>query len=130
MNIRTSLQETLTVLALVTLVTLATFSIHALAGTPPTDDGVTTIVLDEYNGYFAARDTLVGLRAGTYDFVVTNRSDKLVGFWLQDGATHAQLDRFPLEPGETRTARIEIGSTGFRYRCPINPTPWYDVAVQ
>lgn len=105
-------------------------SFSATAGTPPTENGVTTIVLDEYNGYFAARDTLVNLKPGAYDFVVTNRSDKLVGFWLQDGVSHKQLDKFPLEPGETRTTRVTISENGFRYRCPINPTPWYDVAVQ
>ena len=105
------------------------FALPATAATPPTEDGVTKIVLDEYNGYFAARDTLVGLKPGTYEFQVTNKSDKLVGFWLQDGQTHKQLDKFPIEPGETRTTRVQISSNGFRYRCPINPTPWYDVAV-
>jgi hypothetical protein len=39
------------------------------------------------------------------------------------------LDMFPLEPGETRTVRVEINESGFRYRCPINPTPWYEVGV-
>ena len=114
----------------VILLALFTLSISVSAGTPPTENGVTTIVLDEYNGYFSARDTLVDLKAGTYDFVVTNKSDKLVGFWLQDGVTHEQFDKFPLEPGETRTTRVTISENGFRYRCPINPTPWYDVAVQ
>ena len=112
------------------LLALAAASFSAVAGTPPTENGVTTIVVDEYNGYFSARDTLVDLKAGTYDFVVTNKSDKLVGFWLQDGVTHEQFDKFPIEPGETRTTRVTISENGFRYRCPINPTPWYDVAVQ
>lgn len=40
------------------------------AATPTTKDGVTTIHLDEYNGYFAAQETLVSLKPGTYDFVV------------------------------------------------------------
>jgi len=111
------------------LAMLALNGLGAHAATPPIGNGVTTIVLDEYNGYFASRDTLVGLMAGDYKFVVTNRSDKLVGFWLQDGESHAQLDKFPLEPGETRTAQVTIGDGGFRYRCPINPTPWYDVSV-
>ena len=106
-----------------------TLALPAHAGTPPTVNGVTTIVLDEYNGYFSARDTMVGLKPGTYDFVVTNKTDKLVGFWLQNAETQKQLDKFPLEPGESRTTRVEITSAGFRYRCPINPTPWYDVAV-
>ena len=108
---------------------LATIGLTVNAATPPTENGVTTIVLDEYNGYFAARDTLADLKAGTYEFVVTNKTDKLVGFLLQEGKTHKQLDVFALEPGQTKTTRVEISSNGFRYRCPINPTPWYDVSV-
>ncbi len=59
-------------------------------------DGVTVVHLDEFNGYFAAKETLGGLKAGTYDFVVTNRSDKLVGFQIQNFASHETLDKFPL----------------------------------
>lgn len=40
------------------------------AAAPTTKNGVTTIHLDEYNGYFAAQETLVSLKPGTYDFVV------------------------------------------------------------
>lgn len=99
------------------------------AAPPESVDGVTTIHLDEYNGYFAAKETLAGLKPGKYRFVVSNKSDKLVGFLLQDGVTHEQLDMFPLEPGQSRTVVAEISSNGFRYRCPINPTPWYEVGV-
>ena len=68
---------------------------------------------------------------GEYEFVISNKADKdkLVGFWLQDGKTHDFLDKFPLKPGETRTIIATINENGFRYRCPINPTPWYDVGV-
>ena len=99
------------------------------ADVPLVENGVTTIHLDEYNGYFAARETLVDLKAGTYDFVITNKADKLVGFWLQDAKSKAFLDKFPLDPGEQRTARVTLTENGFRYRCPINPTPWYEVGV-
>ena len=99
------------------------------AATPETDNGVTTIHLQEYNGYFAADETLAGLKPGRYRFVVTNRANKLVGFLLQDGVTHEKIDMFPLEPGESRTVLADISGNGFRYRCPINPTPWYDVGV-
>lgn len=99
------------------------------AAPPETRNGVTTIHLDEYNGYFAAQETLAGLKPGKYAFVVTNKADKLVGFLLQDAVTHEQLDMFPLEPGESRTVTAEITGNGFRYRCPINPTPWYEVGV-
>jgi hypothetical protein len=101
----------------------------ASGATPTTKDGVTTIHLDEHNGYFAAQETLVDLKPGDYEFIISNKADKLVGFWLQDAKTHAFLDKFPLEPEQTRTARVTVTENGFRYRCPINPTPWYDVGV-
>jgi hypothetical protein len=99
------------------------------AAVPTTENGVTTIHLDEYNGYFAAEETLVDLKPGEYEFVVSNKTDKVVGFWLQDAKTEEFLDKFPLEPGKTRTTRVKISENGFRYRCPINPTPWYEVGV-
>ena len=113
---------------------LSLFALLSLGGAlqaapPQSKDGVTTIHLDEYNGYFAAQETLVDLKPGDYEFVVTNRADKLVGFWLQDAKTHGFLDRFPLQPGETRSTRVTVSENGFRYRCPINPTPWYEVGV-
>lgn len=101
----------------------------SMSAPPVTQDGVTVINLDEYNGYFAAKETLAALKPGKYRFNITNRADKLVGVLLQDGKTHEQLDVFPLEPGQTRSTLVTIGKNGFRYRCPINPTPWYDVSV-
>lgn len=104
------------------------FVTGAEAGTPVTrDDGVTVIHLDEYNGYFAAEETIAGLKAGEYEFVITNKAEKLVGFQIQNLDTRETLDKFPLEPGETRTSRVTITEAGVRYRCPINPTPWYDL---
>jgi len=100
----------------------------AIADTPVTrEDGVTVIHLDEYNGYFAAAETLAGLKAGEYEFVVTNKAEKLVGFQIQNFKTHKTLDKFPLQPGETRISRVTITTDGVRYRCPINVTPWYDL---
>ena len=122
MNIRNLLRTALVALAL----GLAGL---AAAGTPVTEDGVTTIHLDEFNGYFAADETLAGLKPGKYRFEVTNKADKVVGFLLQDGVTHERLEMFPLDPGQTRETLVTITENGFRYRCPINPTPWYDVAV-
>ncbi len=98
-----------------------------LAELPKTENGVTRIHLDEYNGYFAAEETLASLKAGEYEFVVTNRSDKLVGFQIQNLANRETLDKFPLEPGQTRISRVTVTEAGVRYRCPINPTPWYDL---
>jgi len=99
------------------------------AATPTTNNGVTTIHLDEYNGYFAAQETLAGLKPGTYDFVVNNKAGKLVGFWLQDKVTKAFLFKSPLEEGKSLTARVTLTENGFRYRCPINPTAWYEVGI-
>ena len=119
--------------ALTKLAALAALSLGlagqvAEAATPQTRaDGVTVIHLDEYNGYFAAEETIAGLAAGEYEFVITNKADKLVGFQIQNLQTRETLDKFPLEPGETRTARVTITIDGVRYRCPINPTPWYDL---
>ena len=102
----------------------------AMAGLPQTrSDGVTVIHLDEYLGYFAAKETLASLKEGKYEFVVSNKSDKLVGFQIQELGSRAQLDMFPLEPGETRVSQVTIGSKGVRFRCPINPTSWYDIDV-
>lgn len=89
--------------------------------------GITTIHLDQYNGYFAAQETLADLKPGTYDIVVSNKSGKLAGFQVQSMSSKDTLDMFPLEPGATKTSRIKVGKDGFRFRCPINPTPWYDV---
>jgi len=100
---------------------------QAYAATPKTESGVTTIHLDQYGGYFTAEETLASLKPGKYKFVITNKADKLVGFQIQDNITHKTLDMFPLDPGQTKSAVVQISENGFRYRCPINPTPWYEV---
>lgn len=117
---------------LTTLVlSLALIAGAAQAGTPETNaEGVTVIHLDEYNGYFAAEETLASLKPGTYEFVVSNKAGKLVGFQIQDATTQETLDMFPLEPGETRSSIVEITTNGFRYRCPINPTSWYELDIK
>lgn len=105
----------------------ATGIVHAAP--PTTTNGVTTIHLNEYNGYFAAQETLAGLKPGVYDFVVNNKAGKLVGFWLQDNETKEFLFKSPLEKDQSLTARVTLTENGFRYRCPINPTAWYEVGV-
>jgi len=100
------------------------------AAPPPVrDDGVTLVNLDEYNGYFAAEATLGGLKAGEYEFVITNKAEKLVGFQIQNFKTQKNITSFPIEPGETKSTRVTITTDGVRYRCPINPTPWYDLDI-
>ena len=100
---------------------------HAFAGTPKTENGVTTIHLDQYGGYFAAEETLASLKPVKYKFIVANKANKVVGFQIQDNVSHKTLDMFPLDPGQTKSTVVQISENGFRYRCPINPTPWYEV---
>lgn len=112
----------------------ATILLAALgfAGLALADDApARKIHLDQYNGYFSAQETLSGLQPGSYEFVVTNRAGKLVGFQVQNMRTHETLAMFPLQPGETQSTLVEVTTDGVRYRCPINPTPWYDLdAIQ
>ena len=123
---KTTLKSTVLLVALL----FGGLSQLAIAATPTTVDGVTTIHLDEYNGYFAADEPLASLKPGKYEFVITNKAEKLVGFQIQDGKTFETLDMFPLEPGQTRSSIVAITENGFRYRCPINPTPWYELNVK
>jgi hypothetical protein len=115
-------------LALTAIASSLLVNYAAEAGTPETRaDGVTVIHLDEYNGYFAAEETVASLVAGEYEFIVTNKAGKLVGFQVQNLADKETVAMFPLEPGETKSARLTITTAGVRYRCPINPTPWYEL---
>ena len=115
-------------ISIVIIVTSLIVNYSAMAETPTTRaDGVTVIHLDEYNGYFSAEETIASLEAGEYEFVVTNKAEKLVGFQIQNFKTQETLDMFPLEPGETRISKVTVTTDGVRYRCPINPTPWYDI---
>ena len=115
-----------TLMALLVLFTLS-LSTQSYAELAQQVDGVTTIHLDQYGGYFETKETLAGLKAGTYEFIITNKTNKLVGFQIQNNKTKEQLDKFPLEPNQTRTSKVEITADGFRFRCPINPTPWYEI---
>ncbi|WP_434930641.1 hypothetical protein ACRWQM_16275 [Shewanella sp. HL-SH5] len=115
-------------LSILTLSVFA-FSFVTTAATPTKNDqGVVEIHLEQHGGHFTARDTLAGLKPGKYQFIIENKTNKLVGFQLQNFITHEQLDMFPLEVGQTkRTDVIEVTEEGIRFRCPINPTPWYDM---
>lgn len=59
--------------------------------------------------------------------MASNKAGKLVGFQSQDAVTQEPLDLFPLEPGASRTSEVTIGANRLRYRCPIDPTRWYEV---
>ena len=95
--------------------------------TPEVKDGVTIIHLDQHAGYFASKETLGGLKAGTYEFVVANKSGRSVGFQVQDLKTRKNIAQQGLAAGETKTVRVKITADGFRFRCPVNPTPWYEL---
>ncbi len=109
--------------------TALVLSLNAFAATPEKNaDGVVEIYLEQHGGHFSARDTLAALKPGKYQFIISNKAGKLVGFQLQNFTTHEALDMFPLEPGETlKSDVINVTSEGVRFRCPINPTPWYDI---
>ncbi len=81
---------------------LATFALPLAAEAA---NPVTTIHLDQYNGYFAAKETLAGLKPGEYEFAVSNKAGKLVGFELRDLVTGERLEMFPLKPGETHSTK-------------------------
>ena len=118
--------KTITSLLLVTFYLVATPLSYA--ATPTTrSDGVTVIHLDQYGGYFSANETLAGLKEGEYEIVITNKTNKLVGFQIQNFKTQETLDMFPLEVGETKRSKVTITTDGARFRCPINPTAWYDL---
>ena len=119
----------MTLLQKISLTTSVLLSLNVFAALPSTNaNGVVEIYLDQYGGHFSARDTLASLKPGKYQFIVTNKADKLVGFQVQNFKTHQQLDKFPIEPGETiKSDVISITEDGFRFRCPINPTPWYEI---
>jgi hypothetical protein len=93
------------------------------------DSDVTRIHLVEKKGYFEVKETLMNLEPGGYVFEVQNDSGKMVGFMVQDLKTEETLAMGPIEPGETKEYAVEVSKNGFRFRCPINPTPWYEVSV-
>ena len=71
-NLKTPIVELVVELMIASLLLIG-MSATSWAGTPTTrDDSVTLIHLDEYNDYFAGDETLASLRAGEYEFVVTN----------------------------------------------------------
>lgn len=109
------------------LIAFSTLSNYAFAGEEVTTKPVTKIHLDQYGGYFKSKETLAGLKSGEYEITITNKTNRVVGFQIQNYKTHDQLDMFPLEPNETRVSKVTVTSDGFRFRCPINPTPWYDM---
>ena len=93
------------------------------------DDDATRIHLTERNGYFEVKETLMNLEPGKYVFEVKNKAGKMVGFQIQDLETGEVLGMGPIETGKTREFEVNVTANGFRYRCPMNPTPWYEVSV-
>jgi len=92
-------------------------------------ESVTRIHLTEHNGYFETTETLMNLEPGHYVFEVKNEAGKMVGFLVQDLGTEEVLAMGAIKPGQEREYEVEISEAGIRFRCPINPTPWYEVNV-
>ena len=106
---------------------LAGLPVEARAGSEEKD--VTHINLIERNGHFEAKETLANMKPGTYVFHVTNKAGKPVGFQIQDTKTKETLAKGMVKQGKTKDFEVEVGENGVRYRCPVNPTPWYEVSV-
>ena len=91
--------------------------------------GETTIHLVQKNGYFESKDAMYPLKAGEYTFEVANESGRDVGFQVQAIKGGKTLAMGPLKIGETKSFKVTLAAGDYRYRCPINPTPWYDFSV-
>ena len=89
----------------------------------------TTIHLVQKNGYFESKDAMYPLKAGDYTFEVANESGRDVGFQVQEIKGGKTLAMGPLKIGETKSFKVKLAAGDYRYRCPINPTPWYDFSV-
>ena len=70
------------------------------------------------------------MKPATHILTVTNKADKLVGFFLQDAKDHEQLALSLIEVGNTAEYEVVIDANGFRYLSPMKPTPWYDASVK
>lgn len=92
----------------------------------------TVIRLDQVEGEYTTQQ--LNLTPGDYIFEVTNTEvDKGLGFYLQDG-DGAQVANSGLAAlvgkGETsRTGVVTLTEGDFRYSCPLNPTPHYNISV-
>jgi hypothetical protein len=112
--------------------TLISVSFLIVAAAPfivAADSHITNIHLTEYNGHFEAEETLANMKPGTYVFHVTNKAGKPVGFQVQDAKTEETLAKGMIKQNKTKEFKVEVGENGVRYRCPVNPTPWYEVSV-
>ncbi|MGH7259805.1 MAG: hypothetical protein ACREI9_03875 [Nitrospiraceae bacterium] len=89
----------------------------------------TSIHLTQKNGYFEAQEVLTNLQSGEYEFVVSNASGKNVGFQIQKIEGGKTLVLGLLKVGETKSFKTHLENGDHRYRCPINPTPWYEFGV-
>lgn len=85
------------------------------------------IHLREQNDSFLCDDSLEHCKSGRYKFIITNESDRNMGFQIQNSKTHENLGMLPCKAGETRSILVEIPSDGWRFRCPVTPTKWYEI---
>jgi hypothetical protein len=75
------------------------------------------------------------LKAGTYQFQVTNRDVPYeLGFYLRgEGLSQATLPKVSgggLTPGKTQSYEITLKAGQYLFSCPLNPTPDYLIIVE
>ena len=88
-----------------------------------------TIHIVEHPGYFETRGDIYNIDAGTYTFVVENRSGKDAGFVLaRDGQDPLVIGIANGETGRLETT-LESGAS-YSYFCPIIPTAPYPLSVK
>lgn len=104
-----------------------------MANEAMTAKAVPTVVrLNQVEGAYTTQQ--LNLTPGDYIFEVSNTEvDKDLGFYLQD-ADGTQVSNSGLAElvgnGETsRTGVVTLTEGNFRYSCPLNPTPHYNISV-
>lgn len=90
----------------------------------------TTIHLTQHNGYFSSQEAVGGLKAGDYEFVIENASNKDVGYQFEQMSNGKTVAMGPLKVGESKTVKVRLDAGAYRYRCPLNPTPWYELNIE
>jgi len=118
--------------ALTLVITLAIFSIISTAFAA---DRYKTITVIERPGYFETQGDVFDIGAGTYKFVVINKSGKDAGFVFNKGQNNITTDKTSmkvilLKNGEQGSFTLSLPKGNYSYFCPIIPTPPYPIRVK
>ena len=68
------------------------------------------------------------IQAGQNDFVVTNRGKKEHNLQIEGHGLRESFEQ-PLQPGETRTMRIELPPGSYNVRCPLSDHDYKEAPV-